>query len=552
MFLQRLSGSVLLRVGQRLARQPMCTMSTLRGSGVEGTRMVLLRANQTNFLNPQVASGHFSLPRAQAFSTSPRSLAPLILGSSHNESGHQSSSEAGQQPIVEAGFAKIYGMISLAFTTFFLILLGRSLYGFEESFYFLGEPTSFEKKYNEAMGYEATGLMPQCFTFFITAMLKHVDEHFDPQLVADEMIRAHPDCILGYSMRAYLAKLEGNMKEAFAWLQKADEVAAANPDLAEKMSFLRMTEKDLKKIEFTSEFRELVPGKVWIVKEPVAIHENDDPLLIQSSIAKLQSGELVIINPTDFSPESKRKIDALGPVKAIVTTTAAHGKGAELAQNLWPNAKLYGTDPKRKHDRPHLRWDGFLSNDGKAVFGTELPYHQIEGQIFNEVLFYHRSSHALLGMTDLAIDMKDLKKMSPQDVPWSFRVYMFGLGVWRGPFTRDIETQSYMNAYAYSRYDMRKSFIQTFMHDIKYITLGHGGVIEGDDAVQTFTDHYQWALDPQKESSSFTSVARTFHWAFFVSGIPQNLFSSFFRQFGFGSAPIPPLTSSSSSSEDQQ
>ncbi len=463
-----------------------------------------------------------------------------------NRDQHQEQEQEREQEqetvLFESSFKHIIGLISLLITFSFLAVAIRSTMDFEESFYFLGEPKSFDRQYNEAVGYEATKVMHQCFTFVIACMLRDKAKIFNPQIVADQLIRDHPECILGFAMRAYLAKLDGDMEEAKAWLKKMEEVAEANPTLAEKMSFVRMTEKDLEPSVTEPEFREVVRDKVWVVKEAMTLDSGGDPMLIQASILKLNSGEIVIVNPTSFSPQTKEKIDSLGPVKIVITTTGGHGKGVAIAQDLWPDALLYGTDPNGKHDRPTLNWKGFLANDGKKLLGDELPYHLIEGQIFNEAVIYHRPSKTLVGLTDLAIDMREVKK-DPTNAPWSLRTYLFGLGNWRGPFTRDIETQSYMNGFAISRTMMRESFAPVSLYLIDHVTLGHGGVISyPDEAFKLFARHYEWALDPKLNHHPFTGLARNFHWFAVCSGLPRNAFFGLLSKVGLGPSPIPRLT----------
>ena len=96
---------------------------------------------------------------------------------------------------------------------------------------------------------------------------------------------------------------------------------------------------------------------------------------------------------------------------------------------LRPNAKLYGTDPYTKHDQPNLPWNGFFTTkglvDSKNILikeddnndnydfniQNEFEFYCLSGHVFKEVLFYHKPSKSLLGITDMMIYVQDFELM---------------------------------------------------------------------------------------------------------------------------------------------
>ena len=114
------------------------------------------------------------------------------------------------------------------------------------------------------------------------------------------------------------------------------------------------------------------------------------------TVVQLASGEVLLHSPVAISDERKREIDAIGPVKYIVSAVNGHNTYIEAATKLYPDATAYVSDgvPKK---RPGLTNYTLLSSTDKYPWDEDLETIFLPGvPIFNERIFYHRASKSLI------------------------------------------------------------------------------------------------------------------------------------------------------------
>ena len=114
-------------------------------------------------------------------------------------------------------------------------------------------------------------------------------------------------------------------------------------------------------------------------------------------VIRLKDGDLFIWSPTALEPELKAAIDALGPVRHLVSPTAMHNLFLEEWQAAYPGALLYAP-PGLRQRRPDLSFDADLEDGagGHPWAGEIDQVHFAGNKIAVEVVVFHRTSRTVL------------------------------------------------------------------------------------------------------------------------------------------------------------
>lgn len=172
---------------------------------------------------------------------------------------------------------------------------------------------------------------------------------------------------------------------------------------------------------------------IWVMDGPQVIAAAGFHYPTRMTILKLRKGDLVLISPTAFSPETLSLVSALGPIMHLVAPNALH----HLAIGDWmaacPNAKSYAA-PRLQAKRKDLTFSVELRDASpwpEEIDTVVMAPHLIT----DEVVFFHRASGTAV-FTDLiqqlpqgwyrgmrAIIAKlDLMQSDPPTVPRKFRM----------------------------------------------------------------------------------------------------------------------------------
>ena len=115
------------------------------------------------------------------------------------------------------------------------------------------------------------------------------------------------------------------------------------------------------------------------------------------AVIRLADGGLFIWSPTALEPELKAAVDALGPVRHLVSPTALHNLFLAEWQAAYPGARLYAP-PGLRQRRPDLAFDADLEDGavGHPWAGEIDQVHFAGNQIAVEVVVFHRASRTVL------------------------------------------------------------------------------------------------------------------------------------------------------------
>ena len=132
------------------------------------------------------------------------------------------------------------------------------------------------------------------------------------------------------------------------------------------------------------------------------------------TVIRLADGGLFLHSPTKLDNETKRGLDAIGEVRAVVAPSRAHHLFVAEYIKAWPNAKLYGPPGlvgdiedfrARFGARKDLKLDSVLRDEPPREWAGQIEQHLFKGAPWlNEVVFFHRSSRTLI-FTDLVMNV---------------------------------------------------------------------------------------------------------------------------------------------------
>eukprot|EP00850_Spirogloea_muscicola_P010400 SM000061S19227 [mRNA] locus=s61:220750:222172:- [translate_table: standard] len=153
--------------------------------------------------------------------------------------------------------------------------------------------------------------------------------------------------------------------------------------------------------------REIVPGKVW--EAPRAHMWTGIDVGGRMGVVRLADGSVWVHSPVPLDQPLREAIDAIGPLRSIVSPNYEHSIYAQQWIDAYPAARAYGC-PGIKEKKPkvgiqeEVGWDTVAPEAWQGEF--DLAWLDYEHNpfnrkpFFNEVVFHHRPSGVLF-VTDL-------------------------------------------------------------------------------------------------------------------------------------------------------
>jgi hypothetical protein len=158
--------------------------------------------------------------------------------------------------------------------------------------------------------------------------------------------------------------------------------------------------------------KNLAPN-LWIVDQP-DFSTGFAKIGTRMTVIKLASGGLFLHSPTKLDDETKRALDAIGDVRAVVAPSRAHHMFVTDYAKAWPGAKLYGPPGlvgdiadwrARSGARRDLKLDATLGDEAPDEWAAAIDQHLFKGATaINEVVFFHRASRSAI-FTDLVFNV---------------------------------------------------------------------------------------------------------------------------------------------------
>jgi hypothetical protein len=135
--------------------------------------------------------------------------------------------------------------------------------------------------------------------------------------------------------------------------------------------------------------------EIWIADGPVASFHGF-PYPTRMAVIRLSTGSLFVWSPVTLSGSLRASVDALGPVRHLVSPNALHHLFLAEWKAAYPTARLYAS-PRLRGKRKDLAFDAALADAPDPEWAADIDQVTLHGSFFlTEVVFFHRHSHTAL------------------------------------------------------------------------------------------------------------------------------------------------------------
>jgi hypothetical protein len=139
---------------------------------------------------------------------------------------------------------------------------------------------------------------------------------------------------------------------------------------------------------------EFGPG-IWVSEGPV-VPCYGFPYPTRMALVRLSDGGLFVWSPIALSVTLEREIDALGPVRHLVSPNSIHHRFLGEWKSAYPHARLYASPGLRKKRRD-LTFDVDLGDSPQPEWAADIDQVLMLGSFaMTEVVFFHRSSRTAI------------------------------------------------------------------------------------------------------------------------------------------------------------
>lgn len=141
---------------------------------------------------------------------------------------------------------------------------------------------------------------------------------------------------------------------------------------------------------------------LWVATRPLPLIVGD--IGTRMTVIRLRDGSLFLHSPVALDAATRRALDALGPVRAVVAPSLVHHFFVGDYRTAYPQATLYAA-PGLEKKRRDVPFGAVLDDEPPPQWAGQLEQHVFRGApIMNEVVFFHPPTRTLL-LTDLAFNV---------------------------------------------------------------------------------------------------------------------------------------------------
>jgi hypothetical protein len=114
------------------------------------------------------------------------------------------------------------------------------------------------------------------------------------------------------------------------------------------------------------------------------------------AVIRLSDGDLFVRSPVALSDSLRVSIDALGPIRHLVSSNSLHHLFLQEWQSAYPAARLYAS-PRLPRKRKDLTFDAELGDAAEPAWTVDTDQVVVHGSFaLTEIVFFHRTSHTAL------------------------------------------------------------------------------------------------------------------------------------------------------------
>lgn len=161
-----------------------------------------------------------------------------------------------------------------------------------------------------------------------------------------------------------------------------------------------------------------IADNIWVVDGSIvrmSMYAVTIPFTTRMTIVRLENGDLWCHSPIELTPELQARVDALGPVRHLISPNKIHYAHIQSWVEAYPEAIAWaspGVRDRAAHQQIPVTFHHELQDAPPVQWAEEIDQLHFQGSRFmDEVVFFHRSSHTLI-LADL-IENFELNKVSP-------------------------------------------------------------------------------------------------------------------------------------------
>jgi hypothetical protein len=210
--------------------------------------------------------------------------------------------------------------------------------------------------------------------------------------------------------------------------------------------------------------------EIWIADGPVTPFHGF-PYSTRMAVIRLSDGSLFVWSPIALSDSLGASVNALGPVRHLVSPNALHHLFLGEWKSAYPAARLYAS-PRLRRKRQDLGFDAELSDAPEPGWAAEIDQVVLRGSFaLTEVVFFHRGTHTAL--------FADLIQNFPRDWFKGWRGFLARHG---GIVAPNPGIPSDWRATFLNRRAARTSLHRILAWPIAQVLIAHGDLPTGDGA----------------------------------------------------------------------
>lgn len=194
------------------------------------------------------------------------------------------------------------------------------------------------------------------------------------------------------------------------------------------------------------------------------------------TLARLSDGGLFVHCPVALDADTRRAVDALGPVRAVVASSLFHHLYVGQWMAAYPKATFWGC-PGLAKKRPDLAFAGVLGDQPHDAWGADIDQAPFTARFEREVVFLHRKSRTMV-CADALLNLS----VHPSPVTRAVAFLTANTAPGKGYLERVAVRDRALG---------RKQVNRILEWEIDGIVLAHGGLVahDGREAVRTA---YSW------------------------------------------------------------
>ncbi len=195
------------------------------------------------------------------------------------------------------------------------------------------------------------------------------------------------------------------------------------------------------------------------------------------TIVRLSSGGLFVHSPLALTESTRKEVDGLGPVVAVVAPSLFHHLHVGDWMKAYPEA-LFAAVPGLEWKRPDLPFRCILGDIQHTLWSNDIEQVYFSSRRENEVVFFDKRSRTMI----CADALLNLSKHDLASTRFVASWVMFN----REPGTGPLERVMIRNR------DVARRQVERILEwDIDKIILSHGALVEGDGRA-TVARAYTW------------------------------------------------------------